>query len=146
MHFDDISGHVTHSPFCLWFKCFLLAAGTVDVVSTISGHLERSDPPTDTGVCQLWRILERERTVSFFKRRSENYSDKMKKLHFLLILCSTLCDLSWQSNLYASDIRMNPLTRGYEDITLVIGKQFKSEDCSKILKDIKVGRQKQALD
>ena len=33
---------------------------------------------------------------------------------------------------------MNPLTRGYEDITVVIHKQFKAENCIKILKDIKV--------
>ena len=67
-----------------------------------------------------------------------NYSDKMKKLYFLLILFYTLCDLSWQSKLYKSEIKMNPMTRGYEDITVVISKQFESENCIQILKDIKV--------
>ena len=33
---------------------------------------------------------------------------------------------------------MNPLTRGYEDITVVSNKQSKLEDCIKTLKDIKV--------
>ena len=65
----------------------------------------------------------------------------MKKLKFLLILFCPLCDLSWQLTLFSSEIRMNPLTRGYEDITVVIDKQLKSENCIKILKDIKVNMQ-----
>ena len=34
-------------------------------------------------------------------------------------------------------MKVNPLTRGYEGLSVVIDKQLKSEDCMKIIKNIK---------
>ena len=53
----------------------------------------------------------------------------MARLQYLLLLCCNLCD--------SSGVVLNPLTRGYEDITVVIDKELAPEDCQKILKDIK---------
>ena len=64
-------------------------------------------------------------------------SVKMNKIQVFILVCN-LCNLSWQSQLFKSEIKMNPLTRGYEDITVVIDKNLDSKDCIKILKDIKV--------
>ena len=55
-----------------------------------------------------------------------------------MILLYNLYDQSEPSQLFKSEIKVNPLTRGYEGLTVVIDKQFKSKDCSKIIKDIKV--------
>ena len=57
---------------------------------------------------------------------------------FWIFLFFHLCDLSWQSQLFKSKIQLNPVTRGYEDITVVIDKNLKSENCGQILKKIKV--------
>ena len=62
----------------------------------------------------------------------------MSKLYFLVILLYNLYDQSEPSQLFKSEIKVNPITRGYEGLTVVIDKQFKSEDCIKILQDIKV--------
>ena len=62
----------------------------------------------------------------------------MNKLHFLVILLYNLYDPSLQSPLFKSEMKVNPLTRGYEGLTVVIDKHFNSEDCIKIIKDIKV--------
>ena len=87
---------------------------------------------------QLLRICERGRTVAvgFVK----NWEKKMKKSEFVLILLWNLCSLSCQSKLFESDMRLNQLTRGYEDITIVIDKQLRPEQCGKILKDLKVSK------
>ena len=62
----------------------------------------------------------------------------MSKLYFLVILLYNLYDPSQQSQVFKSEIKENPLTRGYEGLVVVIDKQLKSEDCSKIIQDIKV--------
>ena len=55
----------------------------------------------------------------------------------LIILCH-LCHLSWQSQLFKSKIKLNPVTRGYEDITVVIDNSLESDNCVQILDSIKV--------
>ena len=62
----------------------------------------------------------------------------MSKLYFLVILLYNLYGPSQQYQVFKSEMKVNPLTRGYEGLTVVIDKQFKSEDCSKIIQDIKV--------
>ena len=55
-----------------------------------------------------------------------------------MILLYNLYDPSQPSQLFKSEMKVNPLTRGYEGLTVVIDKQFKSDDCSKIIQNIKV--------
>ena len=62
----------------------------------------------------------------------------MSKLYFLVILLYNLYDQSEPSQLFKREIKVNPITRGYEGLTVVIDKQFKSKDCIKIIQDIKV--------
>ena len=63
---------------------------------------------------------------------------KMNFIKIWILLLCHLCHLSWQSMLFKSKLQLNPLSRGYEDITVVIDKNLKSEDCVRILKKIKV--------
>ena len=42
-------------------------------------------------------------------------------------------------------MRLNQLTRGYEDITIVIDKQLRPEQCGKILKDLKVSKKNRKI-
>ena len=54
---------------------------------------------------------------------------------FLVLL---LCHPSQQSLLFKSAMKLNPLTRGYEDIKVVVGKHLEAENCVQILEKIKV--------
>ena len=53
-----------------------------------------------------------------------------------MILLYNLYGPSQQYQVFKSEMKVNPLTRGYEGLTVVIDKQFKSEDCIKIIQDI----------